>query len=56
MMLGSLVSDCFGYTTETGEYGEVPIKVETLSASVEAFQTLVTSFRWCGTPHVVPTI
>ncbi len=56
MMLGSLISDCFGYTTHNGEYGEVPIKLETHQACVGCFQGLIENLRWQGAPHVVPAL
>lgn len=52
--LSNLNGTRLGYTTETGEYGEIDISVATLSLVRDAFQQIINAFPWRGPARMIP--
>lgn len=52
--LSNLNGSKLGYTTETGEYGEIDVSVATLSLVRDAFQEIINVFPWRGSARTIP--
>lgn len=52
--LSNLNGSKLGYTTETGEYGEIDVSVATLSVMCDAFQEIINTFPWRGSARTIP--
>ena len=56
LIIGSLTGDNFGNTMEDGNYGEVPVTLDTFNLFVRVFQEFLDRLPWRGGPRVVPRL
>lgn len=56
LIVGSLIGDNFGNTMEDGNYGEVPVTIETFNLIVRVIQELLDRLPWHGGPRVIPSL
>jgi hypothetical protein len=56
LIIGSLIDDNFGSTMEDGNYGEVPVTVDTFNLIVRVIQEFLDRLPWRGVPYVVPRL
>jgi hypothetical protein len=56
LIIGSLMGDNFGNTMDDGNYGEVPVTIDTFNLIVRVIQEFLDRLPWRGAPHVVPRL
>jgi hypothetical protein len=56
LIIGSLNGDNFGNTMDDGNYGEVPVTIDTFNLFARVFQEFLDKLPWRGGPRVVPRL
>lgn len=56
LIIGSLIGDNFGNTMDDGNYGEVPVTIDTFNLIARVIQEFLDRLPWRGAPYVVPRL